>query len=252
MVKISAVIITLNEEKHLEKCLASLVGVVDEIVVIDSFSTDKTEAICKQYDVNFIQQEFLGYIEQKNFALSHAKYDYIIALDGDEALSDELKTSLLNIKRNWKYDGYYSNRLNNYCGQWIKHGDWYPDKKLRFFRKNSGLWQGINPHDNFLLNNPKNKGYLKGDILHWVHNTYEEHIKKVDNFSSIGAMAYYKNGKRSSIFKIIYRPAWAFFKAYILRLGFLDGLNGFIIAVQAYNVVFYKYIKLYKLQKNKS
>lgn len=252
MIKISAVIITYNEERHLEKCLNSLAGIADEVVVVDSFSTDKTESICKKFNVNFIQQKFLGYIEQKNFVISKAKHDYIISLDGDEALSNKLKASILKLKQNWEYDGYYSARLNNYCGQWIKYSDWYPNRKLRVFKKNSGSWQGINPHDNFKLNNPKNKGMLTGDILHWVHSTYEEHSLKVENFSTIAAMAFYKKGKKSSVWKIIFRPAWAFFKAYFLRLGFLDGLNGFIICVQTYKVVFLKYIKLYQLQKSKS
>ena len=249
MVKVSAVIITFNEEKHLEKCLSSLIGVADEIVVVDSFSTDNTETICKKYNVNFIQQKFLGYIEQKNFAIAQAKYEYIVSLDGDEALSDQLKTSILNLKNNWVKDGYYCKRLNNYCGQWIKHSDWYPNKKLRCFKKNTGSWQGINPHDSFKLHNKASSGNLKGDILHWVHDDYDSHIKKLSNFSNIAAAAYYKKGERSSLLKIVFRPTWAFFKAYFLRLGFLDGLNGFIICVQTFNITFFKYIKLYELQK---
>jgi len=251
MVKISAVIITYNEEEHLDKCLKSLVNVADEIVVVDSFSTDKTQAICNKYNVNFIQQKFLGYIEQKNFAISKVKYEYIISLDGDEALSKELQASILKLKQHWKHDGYYCARLNNYCGQWIKHSDWYPNRKLRIFKKNAGSWQGINPHDSYKLNNPNSKGVLKGDILHWVHSTYKEHRIKVENFSTIAAEAYFVKGKKSSVFKIIFRPSWAFFKAYFLRLGFLDGLNGFIICVQTFNVVFLKYLKLYQLQNAK-
>ncbi|MDC0092564.1 glycosyltransferase family 2 protein [bacterium] len=135
MIKISGVIITYNEEEHLEKCLASLVGIVDEIVVVDSYSTDKTQAICEKFKVRFIPQEFLGYKEQKNFAVEQANFDYILSLDGDEALSDRLKKSILEVKKNWKFDGYYSNRKNNYCGQWIHFSDWYPDKKLRLFKK---------------------------------------------------------------------------------------------------------------------
>ena len=252
MVNLSAVIITYNEERHLDKCLSSLVGVVDEIVVVDSFSTDNTEDICKKYNANFIQQKFLGYIEQKNFAVSQATHDYIISLDGDEALSDELKTSILELKKNFAKDGYYCARLNNYCGQWIRHSDWYPNRKLRVFKKDAGSWQGINPHDSYKLHHTKSKAKLNGDILHWVHDSYGEHSKKVENFSTIAAKAYFERGKRSSVWKIIYRPAWAFFKAYFLRLGFLDGLNGFIICVQTYNIVFLKYVKLYELHKNQN
>lgn len=252
MIKLSAVIITYNEEEHLEKCLGSLKHVVDEIIVVDSFSTDRTVEICKANSVTIIQQKFLGYIEQKNFALSKATNNYILSLDGDEALSEELKESILETKKNWINDGYYCNRLNNYCGQWIYHSDWYPDRKLRLFKKDAGEWKGLNPHDRFTLNNPKNLGKLKGNLHHWIYRDYKEHNEKIEIFSTIAAKSYFEEGKRSTIWKIIYRPIWAFFKAYFLRLGFLDGLNGFIICVQTYNVTFLKYIKLFELQRKKN
>jgi len=252
MIKLSAVIITFNEEEHIEKCLKSLQEVADEIVIVDSHSTDRTITICKSYGAKIITQDFLGYKEQKNFALTQVKFDYILSLDGDEALSEELKSSILDVKNNWVYDGYYSYRLNNYCGQWIKHSDWYPDRKLRLFKKNSGSWEGINPHDRYTLNNPKSLGKLRGDILHWIYSTYSEHNQKVEKFSSIAAKAYYDINKKSSIWKIIYRPTWAFFKAYVLRLGFLDGFNGFVICVQTAHVTFLKYSKLRELHKNKN
>lgn len=247
MIKLSAVIITYNEEEHLEKCLRSLLGIADEILVVDSFSTDRTKTICEQFNVRFIQHEFEGYIEQKNHALALATHNYILSLDGDEALSDKLKSSILKVKTNWVYDGYYFNRSNNYCGQWIRHSDWYPDRKLRLFKKNSGEWKGINPHDRYTLKKGLESGFLKGDLLHWIYRDYEEHNQKIETFSSIAAKAYFELGIKSSVWKIVYRPAWAFFKAYFLRLGFLDGLNGFIICVQTYNVTFLKYIKLYRL-----
>ena len=252
MIKLSAVIITYNEEENLGKCLNSLLDVADEIVVVDSFSTDRTKAICEKFKVKFIQHTFEGYIEQKNYALSLAKHDYILSLDGDEALSDELKESIIKTKNQWIYDGYYCNRLNNYCGQWIKHSDWYPDKKLRLFKKGSGEWKGINPHDRYTLKNNKKAGKLKGDLLHWIYRDYKEHNLKVEKFSTIAAQAYFELGIKSSVFKIIFRPIWAFFKAYVLRLGFLDGLNGYIICVQTFNVTFLKYIKLRQLWKQKS
>lgn len=249
MIKISAVIITFNEEEHIEKCLKSLVNIADEIVVVDSFSTDNTKAICEQYQVKFITQKFLGYIEQKNFAITQTSYDYILSLDGDEALSETLQHSVIELKNNWKLDGYYANRKNNYCGQWIKHSDWYPDRKLRFFVKGKGVWSGINPHDTFTLFNTKKSGKIKGDILHWIYRDYSEHNQKIERFSTIAAQAYFDLGKKTFVWKLVYRPSWAFFKAYFLRLGFLDGLNGWIICVQTYNVTFQKYLKLYELQK---
>ncbi len=251
MIQLSGVIITFNEEEHIEKCLISLIDVVDEILVVDSFSTDRTQEICKKYNVRFVPHKFEGYIEQKNYALSLASHDYILSLDGDEALSDTLKESILKVKHNWKFDGYYSNRMNNYCGQWIKHSDWYPDRKLRLFKKGSGEWKGINPHDCYTLKADKTQGILKGDLLHWIYRDYKEHNQKVERFSTIAAEAYFKLGKKSSLQKIIWRPFWAFFKAYFLRLGFLDGLNGFIICIQTFNVTFLKYIKLYQLWNKK-
>lgn len=252
MIKLSGVIITFNEEKNIEKCLKSLVNVVDEVVVVDSFSTDRTKNICLKYNVTFIEQHFLGYIEQKNFALTQATYDYVVSLDGDEALSKSLQQSILKLKSNWNYDAYYCNRFNNFCGQWIKHSDWYPNKKTRVFDRRSAQWKGINPHDSILLNDENKKiGTLKGDILHWTYQTYSEFNLKTEHFSSISAEAYFKLNKKAPIFKIIFNPTWAFFKAYFLRLGFLDGLNGFIICVQTANITFLKYTKLRELIKQK-
>ncbi len=251
MIKLSAVIITYNEEEHLEKCLSSLNGIADEIIVLDSYSTDRTSEICKLFGVKFIQHEFEGYIEQKNYAVSLANNNYILSLDGDEALSENLKTSILNIKSNWEFDGYVCNRLNNYCGKWIKHSDWYPDRKLRLFKKGSGEWQGINPHDCYILKKGLKCSKLNGDLLHWMYRDYSEHNQKIEDFSTIASEAYYKLGIKSSLWKILYRPFWAFFKAYFLRFGFLDGLDGFIISVQTYHGTFLKYIKLYRLWKTK-
>ncbi|BAO74516.1 glycosyltransferase family 2 protein [Winogradskyella sp. PG-2] len=250
MLKLSGVIITFNEERNIEKCLQSLVNVVDEIVVVDSNSTDNTKKICERYNVNFITQEFLGYIEQKNFALDQASYNHIISLDGDEALSEELQKSILTLKTNWNFDGYYTNRFNNFCGQWIKYSDWYPNKKLRVFDRRKAEWKGLNPHDNVQLYDESAQiGHLNGDILHWTYRTYDEMDKKTDYFSTIAAKAYYDNHKTAPIIKLLWNPSWAFFKAFFLRLGFLDGLNGFRICYQTGKITYLKYLKLRKLYR---
>jgi glycosyltransferase involved in cell wall biosynthesis len=252
MIKLSGVIITFNEDKNIKKCLQSLVNVVDEIVVIDSYSTDNTKSICSTYNVKFIEQKFLGYVEQKNFALTQASNDFIVSLDGDEALSETLQKSIIALKNNWNFNGYYCNRFNNFCGQWIKHSDWYPNKKLRVFDKRKAQWKGINPHDTIVLNDTNDKtGNLKGDILHWTYQTYSEFNQKTEYFSTIAAKAYYDLGKKAPFWKIVFNPTWAFFKAYVLRLGFLDGLNGFVICIQTANITFLKYTKLKELIKNK-
>ncbi|WP_246067744.1 glycosyltransferase family 2 protein [Changchengzhania lutea] len=251
MIRLSGVVITFNEERNIEKCLQSLVSVVDEIVVVDSFSTDSTKSICEQYNVTFIEQKFLGYIEQKNFALNQASNDHVVSLDGDEALSETLQKSIIELKENWKFDGYYCNRFNNFCGQWIKYSDWYPNKKLRVFNRRKAQWQGINPHDNVVLNDSKRKaGYLKGDILHWTYQTYSEFNLKTEHFSNVAAKAYFDLGKTAPIWKIAINPTWAFLKAYFLRFGFLDGLNGLVICVQTANITFLKYTKLRALIEN--
>jgi glycosyltransferase involved in cell wall biosynthesis len=244
MIKLSGVIITYNEEEHLRKCLSSMVDVVDEIIVVDSYSTDKTEEICKEFNVTFVQQKFLGYFEQKNFAVTQANHDYILSLDGDEALSDRLKTSILELKKEWKHPGYYCNRRNNYCGKWIRFSDWYPDKKLRLFKKDSGEWKGINPHDTYKLKPKLKSGKLKGDILHWIYRDYNEHKEKVEHFSTIGAQSYFELNISASLFKVYFRPSWAFFKAYFLRLGILDGVYGWRICKQTFITTYLKYSKL--------
>lgn len=250
MIKLSGVIITYNEERNIERCLQSLINVVDEIVVVDSYSTDNTKAICEKFKVQFIEQEFLGYIEQKNFAMNQATYDYIVSLDGDEALSETLQKSIIQLKNKWTADGYYCNRFNNFCGQWIKHSDWYPNIKLRVFDRRKAEWKGINPHDEIAMNdNESRTGHLKGDILHWTYQTFSEFNQKTEYFSTIAAKAYYEKGKKVTLLNLIWNPSWAFFKAYFLRLGFLDGFNGFMISYQTGNITFLKYAKLRELYK---
>lgn len=250
MIKISGVIITYNEEAHIEKCLKSLLPVVDEIVVLDSFSTDNTVEICNKFNVKLIQHQFLGYVKQKNLALTHTSNDYIVSLDGDEALSENLQKSILQLKENWTCDAYYCNRYNFFCGQWIKHSDWYPNKKLRVFNKQKVYWAGHKIHEHIKLKEKGSKiGHLKGDILHYTYQSFSQFNQQMERFSTLSAESYFELGKKSSVLKIIWNPFWAFFKAYFLRLGFLDGLNGWVICIQTYHTTFLKYAKLYQIQK---
>lgn len=250
MPEISAVIITFNEQDSIERCIQSVKSVADDVVVLDSFSTDSTEAICKRLGVKFIQHPFEGYREQKNLALQHAQFDHILSLDADEALSVELKNSILRVKQNWTFDAYQFNRFNNYCGQWIYHSNWYPDKKIRLFDRRKGEWGGLNIHETVKMNPDASIGYLKGDLLHWTLASYEEHMEKANRFSTISAREYYNHGKKSSIFKILFHSNWRFFRAYILRLGFLDGYNGFVLCSFSAYTSFLKYVKLRRLHLN--
>jgi glycosyltransferase involved in cell wall biosynthesis len=250
MPKISAVIITLNEEQFIGQCLKSLEDVADEIIVVDSFSTDATEDICRKHNARFIKHAFEGYVEQKNFAVSLAAYPYVLSLDADEALSDELKKSILKIKDNPESDGYYFNRCNNYCGKWIKHSRWYPDRHLRLFSSAKGKWVGTNPHDRFMLNPGCRSALLKGDLKHWNYSSFEEHIDKMNRLSTLIANEYFKAGKKAGPCTASLHCLWSFFRSFILRAGFLDGYIGYVgCSITAYTC-FLKYSKLRRLNMN--
>ncbi len=252
MTPISAVIITFNEEKNIGRCLASLQGIVEDIVVVDSYSNDKTEEICKQYNVRFVQHAFDGHIEQKNWAITQAKYPHVLSLDADEALDDTLRQSILNVKSDWKNNGYTMNRLTNYCGSWVHHCGWYPDTKLRLWDSRLGSWGGDNPHDKYELHHEYNQtNHLKGDILHYSYYTLEDHYKQVTYFTDILAKAQYKKGKKAPLIVLLFSPVVKFIKDYIIKKGFLDGKVGFqICRISAY-ATFTKYRKLRRLHQTK-
>lgn len=250
MHSLSVVIITFNEAHNIARCLDSVKQVADEIIVLDAFSTDNTVEIANSKGAIVKQQDFLGFIQQKNAALALASHDYVLCLDADEAIEENLSKSIQQVKKNFTADAYSINRCTSYCGRFIKHGSWYPDKKIRLFNKQRAHWGGINPHDKIeLKENAKKIHHLKGDILHFSYNTIEEHIVKNNKYSSISADALYIIGVRSNWFKIIINPFWTFTYGYVMRLGFLDGFYGFVIAINSAHSTFQKYIKLYYLQQ---
>lgn len=249
MPKISAVILTFNEAQNIGRCIDSVKGVVDDIVVIDSFSTDSTEAICLEKGVRFIQHPFEGYIEQKNWAMTQAKYDYCLSLDADEALSEELKVSVKAAAKDWKSDGHTMHRLTNYCGRWIRHCGWYPDTKLRLFDRRKGFWGGMNPHDEFRLQKAGRIVHLKGDILHYSYYSLSDHILQVEHFTNIGAKALFEKGCKAGFIKLYLSPPIKFFRDYIVKMGFLDGFEGFSICRISATATFLKYAKLRHLHK---
>ena len=251
MQKISAVIITFNEEKNIERCINSLKDIVDEIVVVDSFSTDLTEEICKSHHVKFIKHEFEGHIEQKNWAITQASSPYVLSLDADEVLSGTLKRSIINAKINWKYDAYSFNRLTNYCGKWIKHTGWYPDTKLRLWDSRKGSWKGKNPHDRYEMMEGSVIKHLKGDLLHYSYYSIKQHIDQVNKFTCIAANEIVQDGKRTNLIKIISHPIWKFIRDYFIKLGFLDGYYGFVISAISAHATFLKHLKIMEIVKNK-
>ena len=250
MPELSVVIITYNEEKNIARCLESVKEVADDIVVVDSFSTDKTKEICLVHGARFVQHAFPGHIEQKNWAITQARFPHVLSLDADEALDDKLKKAVMEAKRNWQHDGYYMNRLTNYCGKWIYHCGWYPDTKLRLWDSRKGKWGGINPHDKYELDaGDKSSGTLKGDILHYSYYTIEGHLLQTEKFSTISAKALFDKGKKANCIKLYISPVAKFVQGYFLKLGILDGYYGFQICKISAHSTYLKYSKLNKLYK---
>lgn len=231
MKKISATIIAFNEERNIERCLQSLQGVADEIIVVDSFSQDRTVEICEKYQAKVFQHPFEGYGAQKNFAVSKASYDLILSLDADEALSEPLKKSLVEARKNEAFDAYKINRLNNFCGSWIRRGGWYPDRQLRFWNKNSGIWNDSKVHEKVDLKPGARLGHLEGDLLHYSYYSFDEYIRQMNKYSDLKADELIRRGKKANLFKLIFKPFGKFLTNYFFKLGFLDGYYGFVLAV---------------------
>lgn len=251
MKKLSATLITLNEEDKIRQCLASLKDVADEIVVVDSLSTDATKSICEEFGVRFIEQKWLGYSEQKNLANSIASHDWILSIDADEVLSDELIKSILKIKESETPDNvvYSFNRLNNYCGKWIHHSGFYPDKKIRIWNRNVGKWEGL-IHEIIRFSEKINEIRLKGDLLHYSYSTPEDFEKQIFRFAEMRAQHYYDKGKRNALLLSIVSPVYYFVHNYFIRLGFLDGKEGFVMCRLSAKATRHKYKVLQKLIKD--
>jgi glycosyltransferase involved in cell wall biosynthesis len=251
MPALSVVIITFNEEKNIGRCIDSVVAVADEIIVLDSYSTDETIEIARGKGAVIHQQKFAGYGKQKNDALQLCSNNLVLSLDADEMLDNVLIAEILEEKKGAAGDAYLMNRCTNYCGKFIRHGSWYPDRKIRLFNKTIARWSKDMIHEKVEIPPGVKTKQLKGDILHYSFNSIEEHVAQNNKFSSISAQTLFANGRRTNLFKIIINPWWAFILSYIIRLGFADGLFGFIVAVNISHLTFLKHTKLMTLQRQK-
>lgn len=252
MDKISAVVITKNEERNIRRCLLSLQGVADEVVVVDSGSTDNTEKICREEGALFTFNEWLGFSEQKNYANSLASNPWILSIDADEALSPELRDNIIKLKNNG-FDPdciYIVNRLNNYCGKWVYHCGWYPDHCTRLWKKDAAQWEGV-VHESLRHKPNMKRQLINGDLLHYTYYEISEHARKTQQYSILSAEKAFQNGHKGSFANIILKPIWTFISSYILRGGFLDGKMGFIICRMSANYTFIKYSHLYELSTKK-
>lgn len=245
--KISATIITLNEERNIGRCIESLLGVADEIIVLDSNSTDKTAEICANYNVRFVKRDWKGYAQSKNHLNKLATFDYILSIDADEALDETLKEEIIKLKTLVDPEIYSVNRLTNYCGKWIKHSGWYPDVKIRLFPKDGSYWEGEFVHEELVYPANLKMIQLDGHLEHYSYYSYSGHRERADRYSTLTAMKMHKAGKKASILKPYLSGIARFITMYILKMGFLDGLMGFKIAqISAQSNVF-KYNELRRL-----
>lgn len=248
--KISVVIITLNEEDRLEETLKSCREIADEIVVIDSYSTDRTIDIAKKYTANIYKNVFIDYSSQKNFAKDKAKNEWILNLDADERISETLKAEIIKLKHanNILADGFFMNRKTYYLGRWIKHSGWYPDRKLRLFKKDKGQWQG-RVHERLVL-----KGHslrLNGDIIHYTYRDMDDHLNRINRYSRMQAQDIVKKGKKLLFIRALTLPPITFLRFYIWKLGILDGFAGLVIALVSSWATAQKYLKAMEIKKGK-
>ncbi|MCU0723734.1 MAG: glycosyltransferase family 2 protein [Planctomycetes bacterium] len=248
MEKVSAVVIVYNEEKNLPGCLDSLKW-ADEIVVVDSHSTDRTVEIARRYTDRVLQKDYQGHIDKKRFAVSQAAHDWVFSLDADERPTPELVEEVRGVLagKGEGYAGFDMPRITWHLGRWIRHGEWYPDRVTRLFRRSLQRYEGTEPHDKVVLEGKR--GRLRGRILHYNYRDFAHQIERVQAYSEQAAKAMDAEGRSAGVWNLALRPAFKFLKCYVLRLGFLDGWAGFIIAVASAFYVHAKYAKLYERRK---
>ncbi len=244
--KISACVIVFNEETKIRRCLESLTW-CDELIVVDSFSTDRTVEIAREFTPHVYQHVWLGYVGQRNMIRDKASHPWILYLDSDEEVSPGLRDEILYEFEHGdrQFRGYEFPRLVFFLGRWIRHGEWYPDVKLRLFHKDFGRTEGEEPHDRVAVRGPVKR--LKHPVYHYTYDDLRDQNETLNRFSSITAQQKFVKDQSFAIVDLLFRPFFRFFKGYILRLGFLDGMAGFIIAVTNGYGAFLKYAKLWEL-----
>jgi glycosyltransferase involved in cell wall biosynthesis len=240
-VKISATIITYNEERNIARAIESL-RCCDEIVVVDSGSSDRTVELAANLGAKIVESPWPGYAKQKNVAADRASHDWILSLDADEALSEGLEAEIWRIKKNGpKYDAYIMPRLAKYLGQWIYHSGWFPDKKVRLYHREKAQWTGDYVHESLEVKGTI--GHLEGRILHYTCDSLSEHLRTLDRYTTLAAEQIVAQGKPVTLWHLAIDPAWTFIRTYVFHMGFMDGLEGLAIA---YMAAFYNFLKYAK------
>ncbi len=249
---ISSFLVCKNEETHIAACLESL-KFCDEIVVVDSFSTDKTIEICKRFNIHLIQREWPGYKLQKEFACSQTKHDWVLFMDADEVVSPELKEEILSLisnpsdERLQKYSAFRVKRAMFFLGKWWRKGGWYPERRIRFFRRDAVEWIGKDPHENVKVKGLI--GDLKGEIFHYSYDDIPDQVKKLTSHAFTRAKFDFESGRDVSLYDIVIRPPARFLKFFVVKKGFLEGMSGFIVALFESFYTYMKYARLWELKK---
>ena len=247
--QITAIMITLNEERNLGRALASLASIADEVVVVDSGSTDRTREIAEHAGTRYITHAWEGYAAQKNFAAAQARHDWVLSLDADEELSPELAVELQRLKQIGPDDaaGFSMPRLARFRGRWIRHSGWYPDRKLRLYDRRRGRWVGRYVHERVQVEGPVRK--LRADLHHFPADSREEQLRSVDYYTTLAAREAQESGEGFVLPKLLFLPAWKFLETYLLRQGFRDGAAGLAIATTAGHYICLKYKKLWNMAR---
>jgi glycosyltransferase involved in cell wall biosynthesis len=250
---LSISVIAKNEERNLHRCLKSLGEIAREIVLVYNDCTDDTVEVAESFGARCIEHPWTGFVEQKNFALSQCSQEWILCLDADEALSDKLRESIINFLslagEDMSCSGASFNRCSYFLGKWIKHGDWYPDKKVRLLRHGKGVWVGNNPHDKLKLDS--RSAFLKGDLQHFSYECLRDIPEKALHYSDVFLQTHATSSAKASCLAAFARPLWRFFRAYLLRFGFLDGYAGFVIAFSTAYETMLKHGRLWELNQLK-
>ena len=242
--KITVAVITKNEEANIARCLAS-VPFADEIVVVDSGSTDDTVAIARRFTDRVVQREWLGHVEQKQVAVDLASHDWILSLDADEEVGPPLRGLIEGLRQaGGQADAYTVCRRTFYLGRWINHSGWYPDRRIRLFDRRRARWGGRNPHDEVICDGTV--AQLPGDLNHYSYRDLDHHLSRINEYTTIMAREHWERGKRATLADVVLRPPFAFVKKYLLQRGFLDGRHGFVVCALTAYYVFCKYAKLWE------
>jgi glycosyltransferase involved in cell wall biosynthesis len=252
--KISATIVAFNEERNIARAIRSLrlgEGCVDEIVVVDSGSSDGTREIAASLGARVVEETWRGYATQKNFAAASALNDWILSIDADEELTPELAAEISALKNQpVRFDAWTMPRLARYLGRWIRHSGWYPDRKVRLYHRERANWQGEYVHES--VQTSGRIGELKSDLLHFTCDSLGQHLRTLDRYTSLAAQGLVAGGKPIPLRRLVVDPPWTFVRSYVVQRGFLDGVQGFLIACMAGFYTFLKYAKARELSMGKA